>query len=356
LRTSDFDYALPQALIAQTPIEPRDTSRLLVVHRQSARLEHRSFSDLPDYLRPGDLLVANDSRVIPARLYAHKVPSGGRVEMLLLNKQDERTWEVLLKPGRRVKPGALLALDLPPDSTEKDNILDPRDVRAEVIGTTPAGGRVVKFTMPVDAFLDTMGVAPLPPYIHTPLSDPERYQTVFARVRGSVAAPTAGLHFSQTLLEKLAGSGVYFVLVTLHVSLDTFRPVLEDHIEDHSMHSEYCELPADTCAAVNQARCEGRRVVAVGTTTVRVLETAWLRSTDARQGLKPFVGTTRLFIHPRFHFQIVDALITNFHLPRSTLLMLVSAFGGKDLVDRAYAEAIRLRYRFYSFGDAMLFL
>jgi len=351
LRTSDFDYELPSELIAQTPIEPRDASRLLVLRRSDGHIEHRHFRDIATYLRPGDLLVANESRVIRARLFGHKVPTGGKVEMLLLTRRDERTWEVLLKPGRRVQPGATIAIDVPP--TGLDSASRSPDVYAEVIEVTAGGGRALTFSVPVEPLLERIGVVPLPPYIHAPLQDPERYQTVYARVRGSVAAPTAGLHFTPQLLQSLQESGVEFAFVTLHIHMDTFRPVQEEDVEAHRMYSEYCELPAVTCDRINGARAEGRRVIAVGTTSVRVLETAGKRLGIADEPLQPYAGPTDLFIYPGFPFRVVQTLITNFHLPRSSLLLLVAAFAGKEHMDRAYQEAIHECYRFYSFGDAM---
>jgi S-adenosylmethionine:tRNA ribosyltransferase-isomerase len=353
LRSSDFDYDLPPELIAQTPLEPRDASRLLVLHRASGHIEHRLFREISTYLRPGDLLVANESRVIPARLFGHKVPTGGKVEMLLISKRADGTWEVLLKPGRRVKPGTRVALDATKSETRA---AAGESVSAEVVDTTPAGGRVVAFSAPIEPLLEQLGVIPLPPYIHTTLTNPERYQTVYARVKGSVAAPTAGLHFTPELVQRLQQDGVEFAFVTLHISMDTFRPVQEEDVSAHHMYSEYCELPAPTAQAINRARAERRRVIAVGTTSVRVLETAGVHLPGDTAALSPFVGPTDLFIYPGFRFRVVDAMITNFHLPRSTLLMLVAAFAGKDLVDHAYRAAVRERYRFYSFGDAMLIL
>jgi S-adenosylmethionine:tRNA ribosyltransferase-isomerase len=358
LRTSEYDYDLPPELIAQTPIEPRDASRLLVLHRSAGRIEHRHFQDIHVYLRPGDLLIANQSRVIPARLFGHKLPTGGKVEMLLLNKRGDQTWEVLLKPGRRVKPGTRIAIHAASSSVQPGTGISNHDhaVVAEVVGITEAGGRVLAFSVPIEPLLEDIGIVPLPPYIHTPLQDAERYQTVYARVKGSVAAPTAGLHFTPQLLQRLKENGIEFAFLTLHISMDTFRPVQEDTVEEHRMYSEYCELSPQTSDAINRARAEGRRVIAVGTTSVRVLETAALHVQAGETALKAFAGPTDLFIHPGFPFRVVEAMLTNFHLPRSTLLMLVAAFAGKDLVDRAYQQAIRQRYRFYSFGDAMLIL
>jgi len=350
LKTSEFDYHLPPELIAQTPIEPRDASRLLVLHRASGHIEHRCFRDIGAYLLPGDLLIANQSRVIPARLFGHKVPTGGKVEMLLVKKLAGQTWEVLLKPGRRVKPGAQIAIH------SIENINDSPVVFAEVAAVTETGGRIVIFSGPVEPLLQQIGIMPLPPYIHTTLANSERYQTVYAQVNGSVAAPTAGLHFTPELIQCLKEHRVEFAFVTLHISMDTFRPVREINTEEHRMHSEYCVLSSETSDSINRARAEGRRIIAVGTTSVRVIETAGLRLHPGDSTLQEFTGPTDLFIYPGFQFQVVEAMITNFHLPRSTLLMLVSAFAGKDLIESAYQEAIRERYRFYSFGDAMLIL
>ncbi|MBC7251828.1 MAG: tRNA preQ1(34) S-adenosylmethionine ribosyltransferase-isomerase QueA [Anaerolineae bacterium] len=340
MKTADFDYELPPELIAQTPIEPRDASRLLVVDRASGQLTHRIFRDIGEYLRPGDLLVANESRVIPARLRARKVPTGGKVELLLLAKRDERTWEALVK-GRKVLPGYRLAIG-------RGN----RRVEGEVLEITASGGRLIAFDRPIEPLLDRLGIIPLPPYIHTPLTNTERYQTVYARREGSVASPTAGLHFTPELLRSLQEAGVRLAFVTLDIGLDTFRPVKEERVENHTIHTERCELSPEVAALINQTKKAGRRVIAVGTTVVRVLETAARQS----QEVQPFSGSTDLFIYPGFQFRAVDAMITNFHLPRSTLLMLVCAFAGRELIFKAYHEAIRQRYRFYSFGDAMLIL
>ena len=349
LRTEEFDYQLPQELIAQTPIEPRDAARMLVVERATGMLAHRHFRDLGSYLAPGDLLVLNESRVIPARLRARKVPSGGRVELLLLTRHDPRTWEALVG-GRRARAGTRLRIEAPAGE-EAGEVLE-----AEVVGETPAGGRLIRFSAPVDDLLDALGQVPLPPYIHVPLADRERYQTVYAKARGSVAAPTAGLHFTPQLLSSLAAQGVGFATVTLHIGLDTFRPVSEEHVEEHTIHREWCRIDAPAAEAIAGARARGGHIVAVGTTTVRVLETAAQAAIaqGADDPVIPFDGWTDLYIYPGYQFRAVDALVTNFHLPRSTLLMLVSAFAGRELILRAYHEAIRERYRFYSFGDAML--
>ena len=348
MKTAEFDYQLPPELIAQTPIEPRDASRLMVVDRRTGAITHHHFYDLLEFLRPGDLLAHNESRVIPARLFARK-PTGGRVEILLLRQRTGDTWETLVR-GKRVRAGMCLTLLEGPDG-------EPSGAEAEVVGEGARGMRLLAFDRPVLPLAERVGVTPLPPYIHTPLADAGRYQTVYAHTPGSAAAPTAGLHFTPALLRRLRERGVRSAFVTLHIGLDTFRPVGEEHIEGHRMHTEYCVLSPEVAAQVNQAKREGRRVIAVGTTSVRVLETAAVKSqipNPKSQTVQPFEGATDLFIYPGYEFRVVDALITNFHLPRSTLLMLVAAFAGKELLDRAYAEAIRLRYRFYSFGDAMV--
>lgn len=350
MKTSDFVYELPQELIAQTPVEPRDASRLLVLDRRTGEIAHRRFREIGEYLRPGDLLVANESRVIPARLFGRKIPSGGKVELLLLTRRDERSWEALVR-GRRVRPGDRIGL---PDRGEPAPMERYR-VFGEVLQDTPSGGRLIRFTQPLEPLLDELGVVPLPPYIHQPLADAERYQTVYARIKGSAAAPTAGLHFTPELIQALEKQGVSFVFLVLHIGLDTFRPVEEENVEEHVIHAEYCELSAETAKEINRAKAEGRRVIAVGTTTVRVLETAAAQA-SAPDVIAPYTGWTRLFIYPGFRFRVVDALITNFHLPRSTLLMLVSAFAGRELILKAYQEAIAERYRFYSLGDSMLIL
>jgi len=352
LKTAEFDYKLPPELIAQTPIEPRDASRLMVAQRRSGEIVHRHFYDLPDFLRPGDLLVHNESRVIPARLFARK-PTGGKVEILLLRQRAGDTWETLVR-GKRIRTGTHLALLNGPEG-------QPTGARAEVVEEGERGMRALAFDRPVLPLAEQVGLTPLPPYIHTSLADAERYQTVYARAPGSAAAPTAGLHFTPELLHRLREMGVRSTFVTLHIGLDTFRPVSEERIKDHRMHTEYCSLTPEVAEQVNQAKLEGRRVVAVGTTSVRVLEAAAIEARIPKpkakaQFVQPFEGATDLFIYPGYEFRLVDVLITNFHLPRSTLLMLVATFAGKELLDRAYADAIRLRYRFYSFGDAMLIL
>lgn len=356
--TRDFDYHLPPELIAQTPVEPRDASRLMVVRREATpgQVEHRLFRDVVEYLRPGDLLVLNQTRVIPARIFGNKAGTGGQVELLLLRRHDERTWEALVR-GKGLRPGLRLELHAVPGG--------PPAVGAEILAELESGGRLVRFDLPVERFLDEMGVVPLPPYIHEPLADPERYQTVYGRVEGSVAASTAGLHFTPELLVDLRRRGVELAYITLHIGLDTFRPVKEERVEDHRIHTEWFELTAPVAEQINRARLEGRRVVAVGTTVVRALESAAtgrpVGDACGDQGgacawrtVQAHAGPTDLFIVPGYRFRVVEAMITNFHLPRSTLLMLVSAFAGRETIVAAYEEAIRLRYRFFSFGDAML--
>ena len=338
MRTADFDYALPPELIAQRPIEPRDHARLLVTRRGDGSLEHHRFSDLPALLQPGDLLVANDSRVIPARLRARKA-TGGAVELLLLRRTEAGWWLTLARPSRRLRPGTMVSVE------------GGGRVYEIEIGARRDDG-LFEARLEDEALIEACGEAPLPPYIHEPLADPERYQTVYAREKGSAAAPTAGLHFTPRLMERLAARGVDVAYVTLHVGLDTFRPVEADDPREHHIHTEYAVLPPETARAIARAREHGGRVVAVGTTSVRVLESA----AQGSGAIEAYRGDTGLMILPGHEFHAVDAMITNFHLPRSTLLMLVSAFAGKDLIDAAYAEAVRERYRFYSFGDAMLLL
>jgi S-adenosylmethionine:tRNA ribosyltransferase-isomerase len=343
MKTSDFDYALPDALIAQTPVEPRDSSRLMILDRRTGQVTHSRFSALGQFLRGGDLLVLNDTRVLPARLKAHK-STGGAVELLLLKRLRALTWEVLLG-GKNVRVGARLSIE-------------GREALSAVIMEELDGPRrVVQFSEPVTPLLESIGEAPLPPYIHIRLSDRERYQTVFARFPGSAAAPTAGLHFTPHLLEALAAQDVHAAYLTLHVGLDTFAPVDEDEIDEHKIHTEYCELPGETAAAVNRTRAAGGRILAVGTTSVRTLETAAqasLNSAGLLAEIRPTSFDTGLFITPGYEFKLVDAMITNFHLPRSTLLMLVSAFAGRERILAAYEMAMAEHYRFYSFGDAML--
>ena len=366
LRMSDFDYELPQELIAQTPVEPRDSSRLMVVERATGRLTHRHFRDIGEFLHPGDLLIANQSRVIPARLLGRRAETGGAVEVLLLSERPDLgadTWEALVRPGRRLREGVRLLFG------EESGPGSGPLLEGEILQRTEAGGRVVRLSLPegsgapflpgvsVRERIEQIGRMPLPPYIHETLADPERYQTVYARISGSAAAPTAGLHFTPQLLDALRQQGVRVGFVTLHVGLDTFRPVEVEDVSQHKMHSEEIDLDAPTAELINETRRAGGRIIAVGTTSVRTLEgVAAVQGVGAGGKLEPYHGNTRLFITPGFHFQVVDAMITNFHLPRSTLLLLVSAFAGKPLIEKAYQEAIRERYRFFSFGDAMLLL
>ena len=366
--TRDLDYDLPQELIAQTPIEPRDAARLLIVQRGTGDLMHRVFRDIGEFLRPGDVLIANESRVIPARLRARKARTGGAVEVLLLRRLDDLTWEALAG-GKRVRPGTRLEI-----LDESHNCA----LTAEVVKAREGPQRVVRFDRPIEPLFGTVGITPLPPYIHTPLANPERYQTIYSHTPGSAAAPTAGLHFTPDFILALRRQGVEFGLVTLHIGLDTFKPVDEERVEDHHIHTEWCSLSPEVARQINEAKLAGQRVIAVGTTSVRVLETAASKSrhslaqarrvremsnlkcqADASlevcgwQTVSAFEGFSDLFIYPGFQFRAVDAMLTNFHLPRSTLLALVSAFAGRDLILRAYQAAISERYRFYSFGDAM---
>ncbi len=345
MKTSDFDYSLPAELIAQIPLEVRDQSRLMILNRGDGSTEHRRFFDIVDYLRDGDVLVFNDSRVIPARLYGRKINSGGEVEILLLRRLEPNVWEALVKPGKRLRVGTSVAIGR--DSAVGDT--GEVKVSAQVIEQKQDGIRVLSFSD--ETLLSELGKVPLPPYIHTPLDDPERYQTVYSRLAGSVAAPTAGLHFTPRLMGEIEQKGVHCLFVTLHVGLDTFRPVKGEDPLSHAIHSEYAMLSRAVADELSQARREGRRIICVGTTTVRILEQA-AKVSDSLH-IEPFDGWVNLFILPGHRFRLVDALVTNFHLPRATLLMLVSAFAGKEFIDKAYREAIAQRYRFYSFGDAM---
>ena len=337
----DFYYDLPEELIAQVPIEPRDASRLLTLDRDSGALADRHFYDIVDYLREGDCLVLNDSRVLPARLIGKRAATGANVELLLLTPHGGDTWEALAGPGRRAKPGDTL--------TFGEGLLT-----AEVLDVLEGGNRLVKFSYEGNFYhvLERIGQMPLPPYITEKLENGERYQTVYSREVGSAAAPTAGLHFTPELLEKIKAKGVDIAYVTLHVGLGTFRPVKEDNIENHTMHAEHYELSAETAAVINRARERGGRVIAVGTTSCRTLESVGL--TNGR--VEPADGWTSIFIYPGYQFQVLDGLITNFHLPESTLIMLVSAFAGYEHTMAAYRHAVEGKYRFFSFGDAMLII
>ena len=358
MKTFDFDYNLPESSIAQTPLEPRDSSRLLVLNRNTGKVEHRVFRDVGDYLRAGDLLVLNQTRVIPARIYARK-ETGGRVEILLLRRRDELTWEALMG-GKGLRVGK--KLNLQSDSSRRGGEQRPISgdigVQAEIIELLDGSERLIKFSEPIEPYFSKVGNVPLPPYIHERLADPERYQTVYAREPGSAAAPTAGLHFTPRLLEELQTKGVKLAYVTLHVGLDTFAPVTEDNPQEHVIHTEWCELSQEAADLINRTKQAGGRVIAVGTTSVRTLESG--TNLHAKRlvsnQVSPFVGPTSLYILPGYEFKVVDAMITNFHLPRSTLLMLVSAFAEREKILATYEIAIRQGYRFYSFGDAMLIL
>lgn len=337
MRVDDFDFELPKELIAQHPLEERTASRLMTLNKRTGEIGHRVFSDLIEYLNPGDTLILNDTRVIPARLFGVKPDTGAKVEFLLLKETEPDTWEVLVKPGKRVKPGATVSFG--------DGLLT-----AEVLDSTEEGGRIVRFSYDglFYELLDQLGTMPLPPYITEQLDDSERYQTVFNKHRGSAAAPTAGLHFTKEYLERIKEKGISIGYVTLHVGLGTFRPVSADTIDEHKMHAEWYDMPQQTADLIRATKERGGRVIAVGTTACRTLETVAMKGEVAAAS-----GWTDIFIHPGYEFGIVDALITNFHLPKSTLMMLVSALAGREPIMRAYAEAVRERYRFFSFGDAM---
>ena len=338
MKKSDFYFDLPAELIAQTPIERRDASRLLVLDKDSGAWEHRHFFDLPEYLRPGDCLILNNSRVLPARLLGQRLPGGGACEVLLLIDRGEKTWECLVRPGKHLRKGARLSFG-------------GGELLAEVTSVLDGGNRLVRFNYEgvFLEVLDRLGKMPLPPYIREELQDRERYQTVYSKVVGSAAAPTAGLHFTEALLQKVQNMGVKVGYVTLHVGLGTFRPVKEDNITDHMMHSEYCVIPQETADLINETKRNGGRIICVGTTSCRTLET-WAAEDGT---MMANAGWTNIFIYPGYKFNVIYALITNFHLPESTLIMLVSALAGRRNVLNAYKEAVRERYRFFSFGDAM---
>ena len=338
MKTSDFYYDLPQELIAQTPIEKRDTSRLMTLDRATGEVGHHHFYELSDFLRPGDCLILNDSRVLPARLLGQRLPGGGACEVLLLIDRGEKTWECLVRPGRKMRTGAKLSFG-------------NGELTAEVVGELEGGNRLVRFDYEgiFLEVLERLGKMPLPPYIKEELQDQERYQTVYSKVLGSAAAPTAGLHFTPELLEKIAAKGVGIGYVTLHVGLGTFRPVKEEEITDHEMHSEYCVISQETADLINRTKANGGRCICVGTTSCRTLE-SWAAE-DGHMEAK--AGWTNIYIYPGYQFKVMDALVTNFHLPESTLIMLVSAFAGREHVLAAYQEAVKERYRFFSFGDAM---
>ena len=338
LKTSDFFYDLPEELIAQTPLERRDASRLMVLDRDTGAIDHRHFFDLPDYLNPGDCLVLNDSRVLPARLLGNRLPTGGAVEVLLLRDKGDSVWECLTKPGRKTRAGTELSFG---DGT----------LTATVLEAMENGNRLIRFhyTGIFLEILERLGKMPLPPYIKEELEDGERYQTVYSKVNGSAAAPTAGLHFTKELLERIRAKGVSIAYVTLHVGLGTFRPVKAEEITDHQMHAEFCMISQETADLLNQTRAAGGRIVCVGTTSCRTLESF----ADQHGYFEEKSGWTDIFIYPGYRFRAMDALVTNFHLPESTLVMLVSAFAGREHVLNAYKVAVENRYRFFSFGDAM---
>lgn len=337
MKTSDFDYELPPELIAQTPLERRDASRLMTLDKATGEIGHRHFYELPSLLRPGDCLVLNDSRVLPARLIGHR-ESGGAAEVLLLTDKGDKTWECLVRPGRKLREGARVTFG-------------DGDLTAEVVRVLPDGNRLVRFDYEgiFLEVLERLGKMPLPPYIKEELRDRERYQTVYSKEVGSAAAPTAGLHFTKELLQEVQNLGVKVCYVTLHVGLGTFRPVAEENLEEHDMHSEYCTISQETAETINETKRNGGRVICVGTTSCRTLE-SWAGDDGA---MKESAGWTSIYIYPGYRFKVMDALVTNFHLPQSTLIMLVSALAGREHVLAAYEEAVKERYRFFSFGDAM---
>lgn len=343
MKTSDFWFDLPKEQIAQTPIEPRDHSRLLFLNKDTGKYEHYHFYDILDLLEEGDLLVVNDSRVIPARLYGTKKDTGASIELLLLEQKEENVWETLVKPGKKAKPGVKIVFG--------DGLLE-----GEILETVEGGNRLIRFTYEGESIfpiLEQIGQMPLPPYITEKLQDNERYQTVYSHELGSAAAPTAGLHFTEDLLNRLKAKGVTIAKVTLHVGLGTFRPVKEEEITDHKMHSEHYHLTQETAELINRTKAKGKRVIAVGTTSCRTLETVGQSQSFP---LKEQEGYTEIFIYPGYQFKVLDGLITNFHLPESTLIMLVSAFAGYDSTMNAYNLAVKEGYRFFSFGDAMMIL
>lgn len=338
MKTSDFYYDLPPELIAQTPLEKRDESRLLCLDKATGEWSHHHFYELPDFLRAGDCLILNNSRVLPARLLGRRLPGGGACEVLLLQDKGDKVWECLVRPGKHLREGARVSFG-------------DGELTAEIAEVLPDGNRLVRFDYEgiFLEVLERLGKMPLPPYIKEELQDQERYQTVYSKVNGSAAAPTAGLHFTPELLERIAAKGVGVGYVTLHVGLGTFRPVKEDEIEQHDMHSEYCTIPQETADLINRTKANGGRVICVGTTSCRTIE-SWAGEDGTMTATG---GWTNIYIYPGYHFKVMDALVTNFHLPESTLIMLVSALAGREHVLAAYEEAVRERYRFFSFGDAM---
>ena len=341
MKVSDFNYNLPQELIAQVPIKNRDESRLMVLDKKNKTIEHKMFKDIINYLKPGDCLVRNNTKVIPARLYGIKEETGINVEFLLLNRIEGDYWEVMVRPGRRLKEGTKV-------------IFGNGILQAEILEIMNGGNRKVKFTYEgiFNEILDKIGLMPLPPYIHEKLKEKDRYQTVYAKYEGSAAAPTAGLHFTNELLEEIRQKGIDIANVTLHVGIGTFRPVKEENVEEHAMHTEHFYIKQEDVEKINKAKKEGHRIIAVGTTSCRVLESI----ADENGYVKPIEADTGIFIYPGYKFKCIDGLITNFHLPESTLIMLVSALAGKDYIMHAYEEAVKEKYRFFSFGDAMAIL
>jgi S-adenosylmethionine:tRNA ribosyltransferase-isomerase len=341
MRIEEFDYCLPEELIAQYPAEQRDMSRLMVIDRNRGALDHKHFKDLIEYIEPGDCLVFNDTRVIPARLYGRKQISGGKIEFVLLSRIENDVWEVMLKPGKRAKKGSVF-------------VFGDNELTAEVIDIVEGGNRIVRFEYEgvFENVLHSVGIIPLPPYIKKTPPDISRYQTVYSKNDGSAAAPTAGLHFTLEMLELLRKKGATFAFITLHVGIGTFRPVKTKTIEEHKMHSEFFRIEQEACEKINNARGHGKKIIAVGTTSCRVLESVANENSE----MKPVTGWTDIFIYPGYEFKAVNAMITNFHLPRSTLLMLVSAFSEKKHILNAYRQAVNMKYRFFSFGDAMLII
>lgn len=348
MKTSDFDYSLPKELIAQSPLETRDQSRLMVVHRSDGSLKHQRFFQLTDHLHEGDILVFNDSRVIPARLSGRKLESGGKLKILLVRKHESNVWETLVKPGKRLKVGTTIELY---NNSTADNG-NCTGITGQVIESGKEGTWFIEFSD--DKPLSELGSIPLPPYIHLPLQNPERYQTVYSSIEGSIAAPTAGLHFTNELIDKIKKMNVQCLYITLHVGLDTFRPVREDEPGNHPIHTEYGIVSPEVASQLSKALVEERRIICVGTTTVRLVEA--IAQTNNLSDIQPFSGWVNLFILPGYKFRIVDSMITNFHLPKTTLLMMVTALAGNELIQRAYQEAIDQKYRFYSFGDAMMII
>ena len=338
MKTSDFYYDLPPELIAQTPLEQRDESRLLCLDKATGEWSHRHFYELPNLLRPGDCLILNNSRVLPARLLGQRLPGGGACELLLLQDKGDKVWECLVRPGKHLRQGTRVSFG-------------NGELTAEIAEVLPDGNRLVRFDYEgiFLEVLERLGKMPLPPYIKEELQDQERYQTVYSKINGSAAAPTAGLHFTPELLEKIAAKGIGIGYVTLHVGLGTFRPVKEDEIEQHDMHSEYCTIPQETADLINRTKASGGRVICIGTTSCRTVE-SWAGEDGSMTAAS---GWTNIYIYPGYRFKVMDALVTNFHLPESTLIMLVSALAGREHTLAAYKEAVRERYRFFSFGDAM---